>query len=521
MSVIVFAAPSDPDGFSVLVDWDRDGDYGDVGEDVTARTIRQSPVSFSYGRASSLAPTAGGSGGLTLDNSTRDYSPRNTTSPLYGLLKPARPVSISRVVAGVGYSLFDGHTDTAPLNPDPLSRSVTLGLVDSLSEFREVNLSTALHRGVRTGEAIGLVLDAIGWPADKRDLDPGATVIPWWWEDGTDALTAMEKIVNSEGMPALLTVGVGGVIIYRDRHHQVTRAASTISQGTWRASGSLEPVMAALTVDESWSGIVNSVTRSVDVRTPQNLQPVWTSDATLTFTPGEQKVITASASDPFFDAVTPVAGTDFTQVSGTVTCRLLRTSGASAGIVLSASVGGPAVITGLQLRAFPVPVTYAVDVSASDPASVEEYGSRTLPNDLPWCGVEDAQAVLSLAVAYRSEPLPVATARFVVGRDPRRCAAILARDLSDRVTVIEPETALSGDFFIESIAHEITSEFDHAVTIQVEAAASQVDNVFRLDVPGQGADQGRLGGGLDDPATLLRLDSTEVGHRLDEGVTAT
>jgi hypothetical protein len=211
----------------------------DTGDDVSALVRpRTSPISAEYGRdqSTALAPTVAGRASVTLDNRDRRFSPRNATSPLYGKVKPARPVRITRDVAGSVYTLFRGHTDDSPINPDLDSRTVAFSLVDSLADFRGQNITTGLYQGVRTGDAINLILDAFGWPADLRDVDAGATFIRWWWEDNTDALTALDKIVRSEGPPAILTVSADGSIVFRDRHHRLIRSASTSSQQTWRGA---------------------------------------------------------------------------------------------------------------------------------------------------------------------------------------------------------------------------------------------------------------------------------------------
>jgi hypothetical protein len=523
-----YGASSWPDGIRVEIDWDKSGSYSDVGDNVTSlvRPIQQA-IAVEYGRdtVTALAPTVSGRGSLVLDNRDRRFSPRATTlangtsNPLYGKIKPARPVKITRTISATDYVLFIGHTDDNPINPDPDSKNVNISLVDSLADFRGLTITTGLYSGIRTGQAIGYILDACGWSASLRDLDAGATVIPWWWADGKDALTALEEIIRSEGPPALLTIGADGAIVFKDRHHRLLDSASITSQSTWRGSGVLEPVMQrGFTYNESWANIVNTGSATVDVRTPQEVQPVFTNDSLISLSAGEQRLISAAATDPFYGAVAPEAVTDYILLSGAVTTALTNTSGTSAAIILTAGAAG-AVISGLQLRAQPVTVAYSVQVSSSDSTSIASFGSRSFPGDLPWCGPDDAQAVLETTVSQRSQPLPVLSARFVIGNNLAKAAAILVRDLSDRVTVVEPETALNNDVYVESIAHELTGTFDHAVTFGLELAPTLPTNIFQLDVSGHGADQGILGGGFDDPSNILILDSTVAGHRLDEGLT--
>src|SRR5207344_1056948 len=318
--------------FQVFIDWAKTGAYG-AGtygsgsysgidpDDVVTDLVRphSSVVSAEYGRdqSTALAPTVAGRGSVVLDNSDKRFSPRNTASPLYGNLKPARPVTITRTAGASTYILFVGHTDDNPINPDVSSKTVQITLVDWLADFRAQNISTPLYAGIRTGEAIGYILDAAGWDASLRDLDSGSTVIPWWWEDNTDALTALEEVVRSEGPPALLTIGTSGEIVFRDRHHRLTDSASLTSQQTWWGKPGVEPTMqTGFTYDEAWKNIVNTGTISVDVRQPAALDAVWTLDSPIGFTAGETKTFIASASDPFMNAVTPVSGTDYNVTSG-------------------------------------------------------------------------------------------------------------------------------------------------------------------------------------------------------------
>jgi hypothetical protein len=199
---------------------------------------------------------------------------------------------------------------------------------------------------------------------------------------------------------------------------------------------------------------------------------------------------------------------------------------------LTATTAGPVVLTGLQLRGNPLVVAYTVQVSSSDSTSVAEYGPRSFPNDLAWCSVGDAQAVLDVTVALRSQPLPQVQTRFMVATNTAR-AALLGRDLSDRVTIVEPESGLSGDFYVETIRHELTGTHDHTVTFGCEAVPAELGgvgsgfsdvfddvfseaerNLFRFDTLGAGFDDGLFGSGLDLAATMFRFDNALQGFDL-------
>src|SRR4249920_1122712 len=134
---------------TVKIDWDKNGSYADTGEDVTSRVMERTGVTLEYGRdqSTALAPMVAGRGGFTLNNASGDYNPLNASSPIFGLILPARPVQIIRTVSATPYTLFEGHTDDTPLNPSLSEKTVQVSLVDYLADFRGYTLSTALYSG--------------------------------------------------------------------------------------------------------------------------------------------------------------------------------------------------------------------------------------------------------------------------------------------------------------------------------------------------------------------------------------
>jgi hypothetical protein len=470
-----------------FVDWAKDGTFAaaPAADDVTDR-IRGN-ITCRYGRDSDNPATiAAGTGAFNVDNTSRDYSPRNASSPLFGNLKPARPVLVQRTISSTTYTLFRGHTDDSPIDPDINSKTVTLNLIDSLADFRGVTITTTLFQGLRSGDAIGKILDAAGWTGG-RDIDSGASVFPFWWEDGTDAYEALQKVLASEGPPALLSMGVTGEVIFRDRHHRLVRSASKTSQATFSGSGSTEPVMQGMTYSGNWASVVNSVTLSVDERsagrdTPDPA-PVWQTDEVINIGASQSYVVVVQASDPFLGAVAPVAGTDFTIVSGTVTATSIsRTSGVSTSMTITAGAGGAA-LSGMAVRAYSVPVVRTVQVSATDATSITDYGARGIPSGLQpvWCTRADAQAIADLWVLTRKQPPALVTARFTCGdQQTTKLAALLARNLSDRVTVVEAETVLNDPFYMEAIAHTVENLTEHTMEITCEAVPAAPTSVFIL-----------------------------------------
>lgn len=504
--------------YDLRIDWNDDGDFADTGEDITGqkRLLAREPLTISYGRdqSRSLSPIGPGQSSFALNNTSRDYSPENASSPLAGNVLPARPVRIQATHLAVTYTLFRGHLDDFNILPSKAERSVSVTCLDLLAKFRETTISTDLHQGITTGQAIGFILDEMDWPVADRDIDTGATMIRWWWEEGADAFQALERVVNSEGLPALATVDGDGKFVFRDRHHRLTRTASKTSQATFRDTGA-EPLFSApLVYDHGWRDIVNSVTLSVDERDPSGTaEVVWSSERSFSISAGQTLVINAEFSDPVVGAITPVAGTDYQLRSGTVTVTLSRTSGASVAIFVKAG-SAASVIDSLQLRAHPVAVRRTAQVHAEDSTSITRYGRRSYSQDAPWVTQADADAIAAVILAHRAERLPIVSLRMVNGHDSR-LTQMLSRDLSDRITIVDAETGLNDDFFVERIEHSISEAgLYHETVFGCEKVPTQATDVLKLDI-GQ-LDVNRLGfEGLSDSSLVFILDHATQG-KLDE-----
>jgi hypothetical protein len=328
------------------------------------------------------------------------------------------------------------------------------------------------------------------------------------------------ELADSDGPASLITVDGQGRIVFRDRHHRLTRAASLTAQATWRSVGT-EPVMSdPLTYNHGFKEIVNSVSTDVPLRTIDALpSQVWTSQGQITIADGTSVAITAKASGPFVGALTPVQDTDFTLVAGSVSIGLSQTSGQSTVITITAT--GDSIIQDLALRANAVQST-SITVTIEDSLSIAKYGRKSIADErLPvWANVYDAQAILQLIVAKRAERLPTLQVTMRGAGDPARLAECINRNLSDRVRITESLTGLDADCYIEQIQHTIgQGGTEHVSTFGVEKIPPLVTLPFTFDTPGQGFDQGQfVGGGIDNPANMFRFDTAGVGF--DQGVFA-
>lgn len=513
-----------PITYVVSVDWDNDGTFVEAGDDITNQVLNRTGISIQYGRDQSraLSPPQSGQVNMEVDNRSGDYSPENTSSPLFGKLGPGRPVLIQAIHMATTYNLFQGQLDDFTIQPDRQQQSVNFSALDLLGKLRSCTAHTELHFSIRTGNAVRHLLDEIGWPLSKRQIDPGVSFMRWWWADGDDCFTAMQNLVLTEGPGALFSIDPDGNALFQDRAHRVLTPASTTSQATFLTTGT-EPLFSEpFGYDIGWKDLINQASFNVEERAPGGrVTPIWMSDqASIAIDNGSTVQITVQADDPFFGAVPPEVDVDYLVVTGsTITVTLSRTSGQSTTINISAS-GGNAVISNLQLRGFAVPVVRTVIVGDQDPSSIEQAGLRDYPDEAPYASSGDALAIAQLVVAQRANPLPIIS-MLVNNKNDTRIAQMLTRDISDRITVVEPTISLNRDFYIEQIKHDINPDARYQSTTFGCEATLDVDNANVLILDQGELDVNTLGvSTFNDPSMVFLFDDPTQGQ-FDVGLFAT
>jgi hypothetical protein len=465
--------------WDLRIDWSNNGVFTGTGEDVTARSLDGGTIHLQYGRdvARAQSPVSPGQATFELNNSSKDYSPNNGSSPVAGLLLPGRGCYLKATHSAVTYTLFQGFLDGYDV--DAPGQSVSFSAVDVLARLRGVNISTTLKRGIRGGEAIGFILDAIGWTGG-RDLDSGGTIFPYWWERKTDAYEALQKVLQSEGPPAIAFVSSAGAFTFRDRHHRLVDAASVTSQATFKDSGADSAgsvVFSGFDFDTGWRDVINEARFSVEERFPTSGPvTVWEDESLITISPSVSEDVEVETSDPFQDAIVPVEGQDFELVFGSVTPSLSQTSGQGTTLTFLAG-GSGAKIQNLKLRATSIPVVRTRVTATVDAASQVHHGIRSWPDEAPFAGVHDAKGVANVIVNLRKDKREIIKVTLDGGNADVLLVQQLDRELSDRVTITETETVTNAAYFIERIEHEISDAGGRLTTdFHCERAPTTLDS---------------------------------------------
>lgn len=503
--------------YEFSIDWNNDGSFnastsmlslalmgtGGV-DDATNDLISDVVISYGRDQERQLSPAAVGSSSFTLVNASRKYSPEWAPSVLFGNLEPARPMRAQVTWGGTTFPLFRGRIDDFNVKADMSDRTVDFTFLDAMNDLSNTKLSTPVYEVTRTGDLINLILDAVGWTAG-RDIDVGATVVKYWWADGTDALSAIQDLVKSEGAPAIAFVAPDGTFTFHDRHHRIQTTTSITSQATF-AQGAVYDCdatnpsglhfTAPFAYAHGWRDIINSVTFEVSERNADTSPSVvWSSEDTVNLSNGQSVTLEISANEPFLNAIVPVTLTDYIKSgAGTETITLSRTSGASLKITILAN-GGNVNLQNLQLRATAIPVLRNIKVHRDDPGSISVHGERSYPESAPWANANDADAIAGAILLRYAQRRPTVQLR-VVTENPQHFLQVVARTVGDRIHITNGEMGLDDDFFVERITHTV-QRFNaagrapvHAVIFGCEKAGVQSANPFRFDVRGAGFDQG-------------------------------
>jgi hypothetical protein len=424
------------------------------------------------------------------------------------------------------YRLFMGPLDDFGVDSSSAARTFSATALDgwtnsnsdSNSDTNNSDLSTTVYSGIRTGDAVAIVLEQAGWTGDTA-IDPGATVIPWWWEEGTDPSEAINNLVKAEGPPAIAYVE-GGVFVFRDRHHRIRSAASRTSKGTFTQllPGSVNATgrdykieKGSFQYDHGLKSIVNSVNLSVDIRRAQPVQQVYLSEDPIAMSTGQTRVIFAEPNDPVINLRGPsIDNGDLVADSGDFTADLDRFSGKKIAITITCLTSGT--LSSIQLRGCPVPVSRTVQVVATEPGSIGRYRKRVWPGEVPWCNQYDAKAVADRIVATGADYRPRITFSLVNFND-RYTSMMLGLRISDRITIINEEIGVAGDFFIERLEHQIERLQIHRVVVScIAAEPAQPVTPFTFDTAGAGFNQGAFAVvGTDNPDTMFVFDNASQG----------
>lgn len=145
---------------SVRVDWDADGSFATTGDDISADVER---LTYVLGACRDFrGGTQASSAVLTLLNEDGKYSRENSSGPLYGKLRPNRPIWVTATYATVVYGVFAGYVQRLVCDPGERRAYLYCEGMDQAFGTAPPAISPSLVRSF--GDYRAAILDALGVP---------------------------------------------------------------------------------------------------------------------------------------------------------------------------------------------------------------------------------------------------------------------------------------------------------------------------------------------------------------------
>ncbi len=463
----------------VEADWDRDGDYDAAFEDISNQV---KSFSVEYGRDEWLDDAEVGTAQIVLHDSSGTYIPYNTSSPIvatYGGIYPGTPVRI-RVTKTSNYWLFNGFLDDVLPNPRKDTREATLQCVDGMEQLRNVTISTGIKEDVYSGGNSGLVhlaLDQANWPWCNRNVDTGQndeySII---YVNDKQCLNFLQELAQSEF--SFVYVDNYGDLCWEDRYYRLLTARSVSSQ--WVCS---EDKYTNIEPTNSLKSIQNKVIIKVQPRrATTGLSSIWTltenasSNNSISINAGDTKTFWASfqsedTQEPNIakdvQAPTSTSG-DFTGNSAqdgsgddmTASVSVSTTIFAASAMVKvkNTHATDALYLTSLRLRGNIYKNDPPLQVVREDTSSQALYSMnvpRVWERELPYYQNYDVVDGMALNIlTAKAEPAKGFTVSLINYND-EIYTQMLARHVSDKVTLQNSDYMISGDFYIEKVKWEM------------------------------------------------------------------
>ena len=470
-------------GYDVEVDWNNDGDFEDTYDDITADVLTTGAhkMVWERGRESELERMATGTLEIVVKNADGKYSPENASSVLSPNLLPGRPIRVRASRDGTIYNLFKGRIEKYVPHPNLDEQVCYILATDGLDQLARVEI-TSPSGGPRSSVLIGAtpgplddILDDSNWPAADRTIDAGIDSLDQWWAHKEAALTAIQKLMETE--KSLAYVDERGYFVYEDRHHRL-KSDHLTSQATF--TNTMERM------DYEFSA--RTVRNRARVTGTKRVAPgsdayIWGTQDRPLVPPGGATTeidVWAILANPVSQITGPVSGTDWrantaSDATGTygtsdvtVTATLfgaqavrlrIRNNGTQPLYIVPGTAGSPDTLR-FQGREYDEDDILAV---SDDSTSRTAYGDRSIQVETPYLGGwNNLYNYASWLVSRYKDPQPDSERMRIANASDALMTQILTRKISDRITVTNTKLGITAkDRFIDKMRHEVSDGGKH------------------------------------------------------------
>jgi hypothetical protein len=183
--------------------------FFDITDRLVTTTVRR-------GKSQALDRVDAGLVAITVDNSDRFFDPLYAEGLLFGNLVPRREVRIS----ANGLPVFVGFIEDFDIQYEPGKQSVVrIDVSDAFSTLANAGLEEFVPDSELAGARINAVLDRpeVDWPADKREIEPGNSVmLDVEVAEGTKVLEYLQLVASSEFGNVFLSKD--GSVVFTERN---------------------------------------------------------------------------------------------------------------------------------------------------------------------------------------------------------------------------------------------------------------------------------------------------------------
>jgi hypothetical protein len=198
--------------------------------DITA-FVTQCYIKRAFNRSSDSF--IGGSAKIVFVDQTGTFNPANTSSPLFGKIKPMRKIRMTATFNSISYSLGSFYVQEwnykSPTGFDPAY--VTLNCVDGFQLLNLTTLTTVTGgtAGQTTAARVTSLLDAGDWPGGMRDISATATTtVQADNGNSRSLLAALQEVEQTE--TGALYVDQRGFVKFMSRSDIVTASGGTLTK---------------------------------------------------------------------------------------------------------------------------------------------------------------------------------------------------------------------------------------------------------------------------------------------------
>jgi len=450
--------------WSIQFDWNGDGVL-----DGTNEAQYVTGLETSRGRRYYISPSGEkfenfqeGTASLTLENRSRRYDPYNTSSPLYGNVKPGRLCQIKAVTVadGTEYTLFTGKID----NIKPISgggEKVRIDLVDGWRWLNDAEISIERRFRGTVSDSVELALTAADYPFSRSVTADSQPV----WVYDPDKRTAA-SVINDLAQSCL-----GQFFIARDGQARFYPRDYT---GMTNHAIDQSVLLKEIALSQPWENIRNKIRVYANQVGKRFSDTIWTYGGVLLVPYGDTiKVYVDSNTDAILDYITPRPGVDYTantagDGSGTdktalVQCVMYNARSHGAVLHIKSYYPYDVYVIGLRARGN-VRVTQQSSYYAEDTTSVATYGPRRFSLDNPF--LQDKGYASAFATIIKNGLKDPAKNPVIMVE--QRPSVQYAFELMDKVTLTASTLGISGEvYYIGQIEHKWMEETGQAVTTTV------------------------------------------------------